>query len=125
MAATLIFLLLLLLTTLPDSLAAHSSHQHHHHKDLDSEYSFKSVLYQDQDGTYTLHWKFDQERETITFAVNVSTEGWVGFGLSPNGGMAGSDMVIGWVTGVQAYLHVSHVIIIVSCIPQGFAKSLQ
>ena len=30
---------------------------------------------------------------------HVQTHGYIGFGLSPNGNMAGSDVVIGWVTG--------------------------
>ena len=29
--------------------------------------------------------------------MSAKTLGWVGFGISPNGGMKGSDMVIGWV----------------------------
>ena len=44
---------------------------------------------------YVIFWKFN--KEDITFEVHAQTTGWVGFGLSPNGGMAGSDMVIGWV----------------------------
>ena len=60
---------------------------------LEEEYSFSAML----DDAYTLHWNFDLEQQTITFAVNVSTTGWVGFGLSPNGQMPQSDVVIGWV----------------------------
>ena len=37
------------------------------------------------DESYTLHWNSDLEEQTIAFAVNVCTTGWVGFGLSPNG----------------------------------------
>ena len=44
---------------------------------------------------YVIFWNSD--KEYITFEVHAKTTGWVGFGLSPNGGMAGSDMVIGWV----------------------------
>ncbi len=33
--------------------------------------------------------------------VHVQTHGYIGFGLSPNGNMAGSDVVIGWVTGPE------------------------
>ena len=57
------------------------------------EYRFSAIL----DEGYTLHWNFDLEEQTIAFAVNVSTTGWVGFGLSPNGQMPQSDVVIGWV----------------------------
>ena len=57
---------------------------------------------------YTLHWNFSVAEETITFAVNVSTNGWVGFGISPNGGMTNSDVVIGWVNDDgQTFFHVS------------------
>ena len=60
---------------------------------LEEEYRFSAIL----DDGYTLHWNFDMEQQTIAFAVNVSTTGWVGFGLSPNGQMPQSDVVIGWV----------------------------
>ena len=30
-------------------------------------------------------------------AVEVETMGWVGLGFSPNGGMIGSDIMMGWV----------------------------
>ena len=60
---------------------------------LDEEYRFSATL----DNGYKLHWNFDLEKQTIAFAVNVSTTGWVGFGLSPNGQMPQSDVVIGWV----------------------------
>ena len=60
---------------------------------LEEEYCFSAIL----DDGYTLHWNFDLEQQTISFAVNASTTGWVGFGLSPNGQMPQSDVVIGWV----------------------------
>ena len=62
--------------------------------DLETEYSFSATLHND----YKLYWSYDLAAETIRFAVRVRTEGWVGFGLSPNGQMPGSDVVIGWVT---------------------------
>lgn len=83
------------------------SSEHPHSRDLASEYSFKFTLRDDEKGTYILHWKFDLDAETIGFAVNVSTEGWVGFGLSPNGGMSGSDIVVGWVDGGKTHFTVS------------------
>ncbi|XP_064397923.1 DBH-like monooxygenase protein 1 homolog [Halichondria panicea] len=55
---------------------------------------------------YTLHWSFNVEEQSIRFAVNVSTTGWVGLGLSPTGGMPNSDIVIGWVNNEgQAFLN--------------------
>ena len=72
-----------------------------------SSYPLSAVL-RDRDGeVYTLHWGFDVGAKTIRFAVNVSTTGWVGLGLSPTGGMPNSDVVIGWVNdGGQAFLQV-------------------
>lgn len=62
---------------------------------LSAKYRFAKML--DGAGDYWLHWSFDMDNGTIAFAVNVSTTGWVGFGLSPNGQMPQSDVVIGWV----------------------------
>jgi len=74
---------------------------------LSSRYAFTTTLY-DRDGdTYVLHWNFSTAERTIAFAVNVSTTGWVGFGLSPNGGMVNSDVVMGWVSNGRTYFHVS------------------
>ena len=57
---------------------------------------------------YQLYWTFDSTQKTITFNVVVRTTGWVGFGLSPNGGMVGSDVVIGWIASDgSSYFHVS------------------
>ena len=74
---------------------------------LSSRYAFSSTLYNRNGDTYVLHWNFSTAERTIAFAVNVSTTGWVGFGLSPNGGMVNSDVVMGWVRSGQAYFHVS------------------
>ena len=76
---------------------------------LHIDYTFSTVLHtSEQEGkSYILHWDFDLKESTIRFAVNVSTTGWVGFGLSPNGQMPGSDVVIGWVDDDgNAHFHV-------------------
>lgn len=62
--------------------------------DLNNEYRFTADL---AGGNYLLHWNVDKENEVITFGVNASTTGWVGFGISPTGQMPGSDVVIAWV----------------------------
>ena len=80
------------------------------HIDIDV-YPFSSVLNAAGDGSplYTLYWNFDTAEQTITFAVKARTNGWVGFGISPNGGMVNSDVVIGWVNDEgQAFLDVSY-----------------
>ena len=72
--------------------------------DLAVGYAFAATLHEN----YELFWSYDLDAETISFAVRVRTEGWVGFGLSPNGQMPGSDMVIGWVDEEgQPFFHVS------------------
>ena len=65
-----------------------------------SSYPFKATLNPAKNGAglYELYWNFDNAEETISFAVRVQTTGWVGFGLSPNGQMPNSDVIIGWVT---------------------------
>lgn len=75
---------------------------------LAESYEHSLVLLNKSDSLYDLYWSFNRKAETISFAVRVKTTGWVGFGLSPNGGMTGSDIVIGWVDDDgKAFLHVS------------------
>ncbi|XP_035692071.1 DBH-like monooxygenase protein 1 isoform X3 [Branchiostoma floridae] len=56
----------------------------------------------DENGDFLLFWTYDGAQ--IELEARVRTRGWVGLGLSPNGGMPGSDIVIGWVKDGQAYL---------------------
>ncbi len=70
-----------------------------------TEWTHSSWL--DHHKKYHLKWKPDDKSETITFLVEVQTKGWVRFGISPNGGMKNSDIVIGWVTDDgKTYFHV-------------------
>ena len=64
-------------------------------RDLSATHRFSATL--DPNGQYQLYWNYNLTAGTISFAVRVQTTGWVGFGLSPNGQMPGSDVVIGWV----------------------------
>jgi hypothetical protein len=50
----------------------------------------------DDKGAYKLHWTIDKENGVYHAGVEVKTAGWIGFGLSASGGMANSDVVIGW-----------------------------
>lgn len=68
---------------------AHTAHN------LEEEYNYHRAL--DSSSQYMIYWRFNMESKTINFAVNVSTRGWIGFGISPNGKMPGSDVVMGWV----------------------------
>jgi hypothetical protein len=49
----------------------------------------------DMMGKYTLHWGITNT--TLELKVVVNATGWVAFGLSPTGGMKGSDIVMGWI----------------------------
>ena len=80
-------------------------------RDLPSNYPFRLDLHLD----YTLYWTFDNDAGNITFAVRVRTTGWVGFGLSPNGQMPQSDVVIGWIDGAGNHFDVSRHFIWVLC----------
>ncbi len=60
---------------------------------------------------YHLKWSFDQHKQQITFNVVVETRGWIGFGISPNGGMTGSDLIIGWIDDKGlTHFHVCYVL---------------
>ena len=75
--------------------------------DLQDKYPFSKVLLDEGGQYYELHWNFSRSTESIYFAVNVSTTGWVGLGLSPNGQMPGSDVVMGWVNSTAGQAHFS------------------
>jgi len=49
------------------------------------------------DGRYILEWEVNFDTEIITFEVTVETIGFVGFGISPFGGMLQADIVVGGV----------------------------
>ena len=75
-----------------------------HLDDLSDQYRFSVQLGE----SYHVFWSFNTATERIDFAVSANTTGWVGFGVSPNGQMPRSDVVIGWVdSNGQAFFHVS------------------
>jgi len=51
----------------------------------------------DPEGHFHLTWIKDSEAKEIEFTVQIKTTGWFGFGISPNGGMINSDIVIGFI----------------------------
>ena len=73
------------------------------------EFTHDIVLLPDDE--YHLFWKYNDTH--ITFEVHVQTLGYVGFGLSPTGGMEGADVVIGWVKDGQVSFHVSTLIMFI------------
>ena len=69
----------------------------------EDDYTHNIFVDEDNPDQYILLWKIINENE-IQFEVHVKTNGWMGLGFSPNGGMPGSDIVIGWVKDNKAYL---------------------
>lgn len=53
---------------------------------------------------YKVFWKYNETY--ITFEVHVKAKGWIGFGISPNGGMANSDVIMAWIKEGEAILEV-------------------
>ena len=62
------------------------------------EYTHSTVIDEENPSQYAVYWKLINKEE-IQFEVHCRTTGWVGFGLSPNGGMNGADIAIAWVDG--------------------------
>lgn len=73
-----------------------------------SDHTMPFMEYLDQNHLVCLKWGFDNLEGNITFKLIVNTTGWVGFGFSPNGGMAGSDIVMGGLGTGGTYFAVSH-----------------
>jgi len=48
----------------------------------------------DHSGRIVLSWELGEDKSAITFELWAQTLGYVGFGISPNGGMAGADIFI-------------------------------
>ena len=67
----------------------------HTHEELAEEYTFSVQM--DSGGRYTMFYDYVADTTTLRFAVLVQTTGWIGLGISPNGQMPSSDVVIGWV----------------------------
>lgn len=72
------------------------------------EHSMPFMEYLDQDHLVCLKWGFNDPPGSIRFKLVVNTTGWVGFGFSPNGGMRGSDIVIGGLGSGRSYFAVRH-----------------
>ncbi|XP_028653745.2 DBH-like monooxygenase protein 1 homolog [Erpetoichthys calabaricus] len=67
-----------------------------------SRQTFTNTALLDAHGKYHLRWRYDER--TIVFEAEVETTGYIGFGLSPSGSMAHSDMMIGGVENGKPYV---------------------
>ena len=56
-------------------------------------YANKQILVEPD--SYILYWNYNAT--DITFELHAKSSGWAGFGISPNGGMQNSDIIIFWV----------------------------
>ena len=73
------------------------------------ENEFEYHIYLNEHKTYQLFWTHI-DNETIEIGISVQTNGWIGMGLSQNGQMVNSDIIVGWVddnTGIP-YLQDRH-----------------
>jgi len=65
----------------------------------------------DPQGNYLLSWYVNLTEGRITFDLEAPTKGYVGFGISPFGGMASADIfVAGVFDNGTAYVFVSYII---------------
>uniref|UniRef100_UPI0037E82EA7 DBH-like monooxygenase protein 2 homolog n=1 Tax=Semicossyphus pulcher TaxID=241346 RepID=UPI0037E82EA7 len=64
--------------------------------------------YLDQNHLVCLKWGFADPQGDITLKFLVNTTGWIGFGFSPNGGMAGADIVMGGIGPSGVYFKDYH-----------------
>ena len=79
----------------------------HTHDELSEQYTYSVQL--DNEGHYTMFYSYDDDSSILRIAVLVETTGWIGLGISPNGQMPGSDVVIGWVDqSGNAFLQVTN-----------------
>lgn len=56
------------------------------------DYQGKAIL--DPKGNYQLEWRVEWDKRRITLNITVITNGYVGFGLSPDGTMKDADIVV-------------------------------
>ena len=56
-------------------------------------YTNKQILVEPD--SYILYWNYTDT--DIIFEIHANTSGWVGFGISPNGGMENSNVIIAWI----------------------------
>ncbi|XP_056009644.1 uncharacterized protein LOC130051597 [Ostrea edulis] len=70
------------------------------------KFDFTEVI--DPDGKYILFWNVNKTH--IIFETHVATKGYIGFGLSPNGKMYPSDVIVGWVKDGIPYFKDRHTV---------------
>ena len=68
-------------------------------------YTHHESVIDDDKNRFHIFWKVLSSDE-IQFEVHCRTTGWVGLGISSNGGMKGADIAIGWYDSSGPHLKV-------------------
>lgn len=63
----------------------------------------KHQEYLEKNGKYLVEWEAYTDTQTIIFELTAESTGFVGFGISPVGGMDGADIIIGGVYANGSY----------------------
>jgi hypothetical protein len=72
------------------------------------DYTHSAIVDEYDEQQFQFFWKL-LNKDEIQFELHCRSTGWVGFGLSPNGGMTGADIAIGWVDNAgKAHLKDTH-----------------
>lgn len=61
-----------------------------------NKFDFDNFIYLDENEEFHLLWSVLSDTK-IEFALEVTSFGWIAMWFAPNGGMEGSDIVMGWV----------------------------
>eukprot|EP00479_Gromia_sphaerica_P010959 TRINITY_DN521_c0_g1_i9.p1 TRINITY_DN521_c0_g1~~TRINITY_DN521_c0_g1_i9.p1 ORF type:complete len:302 (-),score=71.58 TRINITY_DN521_c0_g1_i9:421-1326(-) len=74
---------------------------------FDSNNYMHHLVLDKTEGKCSLHYDYFKDEDIIDFALECDSDGWIGMGFSPNGGMKNSDMLMGWVDDDTGDVHVS------------------
>ena len=67
-------------------------------------YTQKADIFDDLPNHFIVLWKI-LDSDEVQFEVHCNTTGWVGLGISANGGMKDSDIAIGWFDAGKGKAH--------------------
>jgi hypothetical protein len=74
-------------------------------------YTHHASVFDSDPNQYNIFWKVSSN-DQIQFEVHVKTLGWIGLGVSTNGGMKGSDIAMGWYDKSGAHLIVCRIFLL-------------
>ena len=68
----------------------------------DDEFDYASDLEEQQ--RFRLYWS-NLEDDVIELGIEAESTGWIAVGISPNGGMVNSDIILAWVDDANSSVH--------------------